>query len=756
MKKGLLSLLAVALTVVGCQNYDDQFDELSDQITALSQTVQGLSTVADQITALQNTVNGLELTLGGDISNIKTAVEALQTSLADVATAADLGLISSTLADVQADVKELLAANAVINQDITINNVATLEYVESLISTDADDPNVIVNGKITVEVDDTDFDDEHLARILAVTNKFATGLKTVTISHTYSPSTNGPGPILTFDNLAFVDNDLSVTGSTTLADGDSTNDKLRTVSGNLTIANVVGDLDLSLLTSAFDITVPNDITSLKMGGVNANTLKSAGTEAGNLLLPKATVVDGGKSKVVSVVANKATTIDVTVAATSTIQGDVADVITIDGTAVTGLLDISGNTSGTTKVFAQKIKTAVNTITTGSLAELHLTALTSAGTITSGAKVVDLGKLASISPKDAQITLNSVSDTLDLSALTVTGSVTAIAAKSIIIKNHTPIEVSGAPIRIKGDAATSLEIKELSTTATFSTAVDVDGLLPVLETITVKGKGSTSSPFLTTITNRVSITSDKLKTANFDGTINDVYLDGMALLTTLSTKAGSFIRDLTLFGAEKITSLDLNHDHIEGSNAATLHVHNAAKLTTIAPTALDEVGTVSLTTLPKMTSLDFSSMKTLPVEGHFNFVVSETGLSASYALGSLKSQTTPAFGDAIYSDDLMTLLPIMQLAHATGAVTYTFAGDIISNVMTRTYNDQGVATAAVTTNGTATLADLLNGDSTQYIKTDTNVVTFTVGDASFGGIQEDTFAPKTITGTQTQDPQVRAE
>ena len=48
MKKGLLSLLAVALTVVGCQNYDDQFDELSDQITALS-NVAGLSTVADQL-----------------------------------------------------------------------------------------------------------------------------------------------------------------------------------------------------------------------------------------------------------------------------------------------------------------------------------------------------------------------------------------------------------------------------------------------------------------------------------------------------------------------------------------------------------------------------------------------------------------------------------------------------------------------------------------------------------------------------------
>ena len=230
MKKGLLSLLAVALTVVGCQNYDDQFDELSDQITALSATVQGLSTVADQITALQNTVNGLELTLGADIATIKTAVDALSAALDDVATAADLGTISSTLADVQADVKELLAANAVINQNITINNVATLEYVESLISTDADDPNVIVNGEITVEVDDADFDAEHLARIKAVTNKFATSLKTVTISiHIHLLD-----QFYHFANLAFVDNDLVNYWNTNLVDGDATNDVLRTVTGDLT------------------------------------------------------------------------------------------------------------------------------------------------------------------------------------------------------------------------------------------------------------------------------------------------------------------------------------------------------------------------------------------------------------------------------------------------------------------------------------------------------------------------------------------
>ena len=40
MKKSLLGLLALALAVVGCQNYDDQFDDLNKfKIAALSSSV---------------------------------------------------------------------------------------------------------------------------------------------------------------------------------------------------------------------------------------------------------------------------------------------------------------------------------------------------------------------------------------------------------------------------------------------------------------------------------------------------------------------------------------------------------------------------------------------------------------------------------------------------------------------------------------------------------------------------------------------
>ena len=160
----------------------------------------------------------------------------------------------------------------------------------------------------------------------------------------------------------------------------------------------------------------------------------------------------------------------------------------------------------------------------------------------------------------------------------------------------------------------------------------------------------------------------------------------------------------------------------------LHIFDAAKLTAVAPTALDEVGTVSLTSLPKMTSLDLSSMKTLPILGHYNITVSATGLTGSYAIGTLVSTTTPEFGDGIYSDDLMTLSPLMKLAAATTAVTYTFSGDIISSISTRTYDSDGSPNAIVTTNGTTTLHHVLNNYA-QYVNTASNVAT-PLGEAAF--------------------------
>ena len=697
MKKGLLSILAVALTVVGCQNYDDQFDELSDQITALSQTVQGLSTVADQITALQNTVNGLELTLGSDISDIKAAVDALEAALADVATAADLGIISSTLSEVQADVKELLAANAVINQNITINNVATLEYVESLISTDADDPNVIVNGSIAVTVDDADFDAEHLSRIAAVTNKFATSLKTVTIVNTYSPTTE-----LSFGALAFVDMALSIDGKSNLANGDASDDVLRTVTGDLTVTNVDGDLDLSLLTSADEIVIPEDLTALKMGSVTANALSTAGAAKGHLNLPTATLVDGGTSKVASIVAGKATDIDLAAAATLTIVAAKALTIDIVGTAMTGDLTITGGASSVIK--ASAMKSVNGSITTNSVDQLHLNALTSVNTLTSGAETMNLDGLKTQGAGDV-ITLTRIKH-FKAPVLDVSGVVSIVAATEITVKDVSPGN------NIYALAATDMTVSALAAKTNKIEFTKSATVFPALKNVNVTGLVATSTPYISEQTNSVSITSGELVSVTVGGTLDNVNIDGAAKLTTFATSG--YIRNVALMGAAIITSVDLSHEHIEGSDAASLAVKDAVKLTSLTTTNLDETGHITLVNLPLMTSLDLSSMVTLPQLGAYTITISETGLAGSYLVASELTTTTTVKEDRIFSDDLLTLKPYMDLAAATTAVTYTFAGDVLSSVTTRTWDFSDPDNPVVGAAGTST--NVLQGKAAGILDT----------------------------------------
>ena len=60
MKKGLLGLIVVALTIVGCQNYDDQFDDLNNKITTLTSQVSELSGLSASIQAVSDRIAALE------------------------------------------------------------------------------------------------------------------------------------------------------------------------------------------------------------------------------------------------------------------------------------------------------------------------------------------------------------------------------------------------------------------------------------------------------------------------------------------------------------------------------------------------------------------------------------------------------------------------------------------------------------------------------------------------------------------------
>jgi len=260
---------------------------IKDQVTALQQTVNGLATtsalealagtvgtvatgvdanadaIADNATNATNnaaaaaaatasataaataagdaaTAAGAAATAAGAaVADVAAQVESVQASLTailadleNVATAADLATISATLAIVQADVKEILAGSATINQDITINNAATLEYAETLVGTDTKDPNVIVNGQVTINM--TNIASGDLARVNAVAAKLATILGDGAGSAAKKGLVVHSDDVLSFTNLTFIDDDVEIHSVTAGSDSAQDLAALRTISGGLT------------------------------------------------------------------------------------------------------------------------------------------------------------------------------------------------------------------------------------------------------------------------------------------------------------------------------------------------------------------------------------------------------------------------------------------------------------------------------------------------------------------------------------------
>lgn len=261
------------------------------------------------------------------------------------------------------------------------------------------------------------------------------------------------------------------------------------------------------------------------------------------------------------------------------------------------------------------------------------------------------------------------------------------------------------------AATDMTVKSLAAKTNKLEFTKSATLFPALKNLNVTGAVATSTPYISEQTNSVSITSGILESVTVGGTIDNVVIDGAAKVTTFSTSG--YIRNVALMGAAVITSVDLNHEHIEGSDAASLAVRDAVKLTSLKTEKLDETGFITLVNLPKMTSLDLSSMVTLPQLGAYTITISETGLAGSYLVASELTTTTTVKEDRIFSDALFTLKPYMTAAASTTLVTYTFAGDVLSSVTTRTWDFTDPDNPVVGTAGTTT--NVLQGKAAAIIE-----------------------------------------
>ena len=154
MKKGLLTILAASLVFVGCQNYDDQFDDLNAQISALKTQVDGLQAISAQVASLSGTISGLQAgvtaaqaaataansaasnidfsTINASLAALQADVDSVKASLATAATATEVAALNAELDAIDVSLAELLASSNVYSVDVTVNSAASLESALAL------------------------------------------------------------------------------------------------------------------------------------------------------------------------------------------------------------------------------------------------------------------------------------------------------------------------------------------------------------------------------------------------------------------------------------------------------------------------------------------------------------------------------------------------------------------------------------------------------------------------------------------------
>jgi hypothetical protein len=356
MKKGLLTVLLASLVLVGCQNYDDQFDDLNAQISALKSQVDGLSALSGQVSSLSGTISGLQ-------SGI-SAAQASASSAAAAAGAIDLSGLSASLTALQAEVDAIEAAIAT---TATAAEVAALQTSLTAVETDLAD--LLTSNNVYATAIDIDSPAD-MAAALALGNKVALMNNTVNIEDS---STISDTDIQTFVdriktmNGAFTYSSMSATGFVPTFN--------EMVSAKAITITAAGDISFAKLVSATDIVVHDDyetkITSFSMpllasvDGIDTDENGSVDTEALNL--DSATNIDLGSlaryGAALQIHMKEGGTLDIASlddVSSLGVQSDLA--LTISGPASLSLSNIEGGALSLTNVATATVSGLYSPIT----------------------------------------------------------------------------------------------------------------------------------------------------------------------------------------------------------------------------------------------------------------------------------------------------------------------------------------------------------------------------------------------------------
>ena len=677
MKKGLLSLLALALTVVGCQNYDDQFDELTSQITSLQSTVDGLTGVSSALSTLQGTVAGIVQSIASlpttdsvadlsglvaQLNTISQTLADLEASLADVVTAEDLATISNTLGNVEADVHELLTGSSAISQDIIITTVAELEYAETVIETGENSPSgYVVTGNVTVDL--TNLGDES-DRVDALTAKLITVIGNVDVTGAVDLAT-----------LAYIQGNYTV-GST-----DASEPLLRNVTGNVTLDGAAGNINYSdLATIGGNVTISNTVSVTRLDFSNANI--SGNLNSGIIVLANATSVNVGGATITQLTANNADTITLgqTAIAATTVVTATKDgsAINFSATGATAALTVVGTSTSIVRADALASATA---ITVEDSSESHFGALASA----SGALSITAGDAAdfrALTDLAADASIGGTAVNLDALSSTTTGTLTLPNEVTVSLPLLDNSQTLSAP------AATSLSLKsssranldaDLAATITLTEqdedfTITASTELPALTDLTVTGKQ------LTVATNiAVAITSNTtLTNVTVGGFAKSLWVTSTGDLDSVTTSGRLSYLSLD---ASDLDALSLGHTYISGDIAPEVFITNS------------DLTSINLSSIAKVKTIDIqgnAALKTVTPPSSAEFAEPAAPITVTLGTNSLT---------AVYTDGVAAVAPT-QTTSGTDAVD-----PIIASTNVRALLDWVLAATANTTAATSTSIDV---------------------------------------------------
>ncbi len=548
MKKGLLTLLAASLVFVGCQNYDDQFDDLNAQISALKSQVDGLSSLSGQVSSLSGTISGLQ----SGITAAQNAASAANTA----ASAIDLSGLSASLAALQAEVDAIEAAIAT---TATAAEVAALQTSLTAVETDLADL-LVSNNVYSTAIAITDA--ASMASALALGNKVALMNASVTIT---DAATVADADIQTFINriktmnASFSYNSGSATGAAPTFD--------EMVSAKQLIITQAGDISFKGLTGATEINI-NDayeskITSVDFGALTSLTAFTNDDAAANTInLTNATNIDlasltrhtSSSASPFTITMKKGGTLDVTALDDVSTAGAQEDLyMNLNGPASFTKTNIADGDIGLTNVATASVSNFFGTLDVDSGVE----------TLT----VVD-------------------GVNLDLA-----GSSDLTTATLDFAYDYDPaLSTANAAIAAAGYSSTYTQDLD-----------DGDIDFSDLETLTVTGKLMD-----------LYVDGTELVTLSIDATMHDLQINGATDLTTLTVASGSKIGNITLTGTTNLAVADFNHTSnltdtdSTAEKSVDMSVTNNTALTKLHSTG-DDVDNLTITGNTLLAELDFTGL-----------------------------------------------------------------------------------------------------------------------------------------------------